>query len=346
MSGQCVTFFPDYRRSNPYQRLLYEALPTGWYAVPGGLDVAFANLKAGTGRVFHLHWTAALFQGCDTEDTFNAAADRFLEGLDHYRAHGGRVIWTVHNLLPHDMTFREAEIAFRTALVHAVDVIHIHDHAALAQVNAVFPLPERKCVIAPHGHMIDAFASPLLKRLLSPPPTRRKLGLSASAKVAAVIGQLRPNKGIEDFILAVEKTSGIEGFVAGRVTAPAKPGSFRAHCERRGVACREGFIPVHHMPPLFDLADVIILPYRKILTSGSLVLACSMAKPVVVPALPSFEALKGLSFVDFYTPGDPDSLAAAFKGLAAREDLKAQGQAAKAHIARYPWDQTADILFG
>lgn len=338
-----VSFYPDYRRSNPYQSLLYAALPSR-RAVFEDLAAAHARLRRKGNGIFHLHWTAPLFKGIWTEETFYEHAKAYLEQLTAYQADGGRILWTIHNVLPHVRLFKEAEIWFRAQLAEVVDRIHVHDAAAIDQITKFFPLPEDKITVAAHGHMIGAYRARSLRNLLKPGLTRKRLGLFGAEPVAAVIGQLRANKGIEDFLTAVPDAP-VQALLAGRVTPKKAFTDFTARCEKLGIAYRDGFIPSDQMTTVFGLADMIVLPYREVLTSGSLVLALSMGKPVILPDLPSFEPLKDKPFADFYRPGTPETMTAALSRMAAQSDRTALGQAAKDYVGTFRWEDTAQVLF-
>lgn len=337
MKGPTVIVFPDFRRSNLYQSLLYKALPRGMNARFATLDQALARAKQGETIVFHLHWTAPLFDGCDDEESFARESEAIVRKIGALQALGGRLVWTIHNILPHHRRFRDAEIRFRTRLSAVADVIHIHDAAAQPRIEAVYPLPADKIVVAPHGHLIGAYRMPWFTSF-----TRRRLGLGKDDIVAGVIGQLRPNKGVEDLIEAAPLAQGLQTIVAGRVTKPAKVGDFARRCAANGVVCREGFIRKSQFAAYVALPDVHVLPYREILTSGSLVMALSSAKPVILPDLPSFAHLKGQPFAWFYTPGAPGTLAEALNEAASKGQagLKALGQQAFDYAKPIDWSKT------
>ena len=59
-----------------------------------------------------------------------------------------------------------------------------------------------------------------------------------------------------------------------------------------------------------NAADVVVLPYRRITTSGAAMLAWSFGKPVIAPALPAFvESMDNAPFLGIlYDPTDPAAL--------------------------------------
>lgn len=339
-----IFFFPDYRRSNPYQKLMYDALPDGFRAQFGQLKKAHDLLRSKPNRrvIFHLHWTAPIFQHCEDEACFQQTATEYLKQLHDFKEDGGFTVWTIHNILPHNRRFPDTEIAFRTFLAQAVDRIHVHEPSALEQITKHFPIPKAKVTIGAHGHFLDAYPK---RNILG--PRRRHFDFKKTDIVAGVIGQLRPNKGIEDLINAAPKVPNVRTFIAGRVMPPNDPQNFTDRCQSHGIICKPGFIRRRHLTGFIGLADILVLPYREVLTSGSLVLALSQAKPIIVPNLPSFQSLNDCPFAFFYTPNQPDTLAECLRKAAAlgQAELLKLGKQAQDHILSHSWNDTAKALF-
>ena len=108
------------------------------------------------------------------------------------------------------------------------------------------------------------------------------------------------------------------------------------------------FIPDEEVQVFFHAADVVILPYRAVLTSGSAILAISFGKPVVAPALGLITDLirdgeDGL----LYDPDEPGGLLRAmrrFLDLDARARTR-MGAAARATAARLSWGKASGALY-
>lgn len=101
-----VVFWPDYSRSNPYQKLLYGKLRQTAEVVAGDIDAALRviDTKAAPAEnvTFHLYWLNALFRKVTTEEAARTAAETFVTKLVRLRLAGARLIWTIHNTLSHD----------------------------------------------------------------------------------------------------------------------------------------------------------------------------------------------------------------------------------------------------
>jgi len=102
-----LDFFPDWRGGNPYLSMLFAGLGgIGACARPTGplqehLACAARELDPG---VLNLHWTAPIL--ADATDHHDAVRRVALLGtlLTGFKDAGGRLVWSVHNVLPHDAT--------------------------------------------------------------------------------------------------------------------------------------------------------------------------------------------------------------------------------------------------
>src|SRR5213594_1111916 len=63
--------------------------------------------------VLHLHWLARVLRGVADEDEGLERVTSFVAALDAFRMAGGRIVWTVHNVLPHDTDHPALDRAIR-----------------------------------------------------------------------------------------------------------------------------------------------------------------------------------------------------------------------------------------
>jgi beta-1,4-mannosyltransferase len=121
--------------------------------------------------------------------------------------------------------------------------------------------------------------------------------------------------------------------VAGRPIDEAMEEEIRqASADDPRVCTALRFIPDQELPLYFAVADVVLLPFRQITTSGSAILAMSFGRPVIAPAdgcLPEYvNATSGI----LYDPKDQNGLACAIERCS-QIDLKSMGEAAYQQIA-------------
>jgi hypothetical protein len=92
-------------RMNPYQALLYgRAWTAGIAPVPLVRMERIAELielaRLGIGTLLHLHWINVVMRDAATPGEARKRGAQFLRVLDRYRDAGGRIAWTIHNILP------------------------------------------------------------------------------------------------------------------------------------------------------------------------------------------------------------------------------------------------------
>ena len=107
-----------------------------------------------------------------------------------------------------------------------------------------------------------------------------------------------------------------------------------------GVYTYLEFIEDNRMHLFFSAASVVVLPFKQILTSSSLVLAMSYARPVVAPKLGGIpETLDDANWL-LYDPSDELGLLHAFKE-SMESDLSTLGQIVRQICDRMDWPNIA-----
>ncbi|MBI2952376.1 glycosyltransferase, partial [bacterium] len=89
-----------------------------------------------------------------------------------------------------------------------------------------------------------------------------------------------------------------------------------------------------------NAADVVVLPFVDVLTSGSAITAMSFGKPVILPRLGCLPELADDTMGVLYSPEDATGLERALVEVR-RRDLKAAGRAAFARARALDWDGIA-----
>jgi len=236
------------------------------------------------------------------------------------------LVWTPHN------TFERGERAYArsralTDRYAARLVIHAeHDRAALPPATAT------KAVVIPHGEYGG------LARRGAPDAdaaaARGELGAGEDELVVLLFGQLRPDKGVRDLLLAAAQAPGVRVVLAGEDKgALAEVADLRADPRLAGrLVVREGFVPAEEAGRLFAAADVAALPYRRASASGVLLLACGYGCPAVVypvGGLPEYVVDGETGWL--CARADPDALAERLREIAAagRAACRARGEAAR-----------------
>lgn len=355
-----VLFWPDYSRSNPYQKLLYGKAARAIEFCAAPIEAALLMLdqtiaqQGDPGLIsFHLHWLNFLLRDVTKPDIARRYVDDYLAKLDSFKARGGHLVWTIHNTLSHDSPFADLELEMSRRIVELADVLHVHSAASVPEIAAVFPLPPEKIVISQHGHYAGVYPD-----FVSREVARRTLGIAPQDDVILFTGQVRPYKGVETLIAAfrdcLAQRPQARLLIAGEMKADilkALISPLPAAAQARiHVAGR--FIEDTELQLFFRAADVAVYPYHTILTSGSLLLALSFGVPVIIPTVGmTRDVLAGTGAGVLYgdgPEGDGLTLDAALADVLAQKDagqLPVLQQAARATALAQDWPDLQTTLF-
>jgi glycosyltransferase involved in cell wall biosynthesis len=323
---------PPQLPTNPYLDQLYGPLAAqGVIVWRGRPRQALPALLARRGeRVLHLHFFDELTQRPGRWATA-ARTLLFVSLLAALRRSGVRLVWTAHNLQPHELRHPAwAFLAYRYVVRHA-DAVIAHSAAALKELRARYGPPRRARVI-PHGSYIGLYGPPVPRA-----EGRAALGLPGGGRLVLSLGALRPYKGLEDLIDAFAQlpaeTRGTL-LIAGAPKDPAYATALAGRAAQvAGARVEPRFIPDADLPLYLAAADVVALPYRALLTSGVLLWALSYARPVVAPAFgPVCELVREGREGFLFAPASVPSLRAALERALSHPDLDALG-AAGLHMA-------------
>jgi beta-1,4-mannosyltransferase len=323
-------------RLNPYVRLLQTALLEA--GVPcqtvEGLSPLHTPLLPGVANILHFHWLELLYSAPTRGRTIRRLA-AVLSGMVWVKARGGKIVYTVHNLHPHEQGAPAVDRVANVALSVLADAFHVHDEEAKQGAARAYGRPDRIYVV-PHGSYIGAYPNSCTRE-----QARARLGLSEGAIVYLCLGQIRPYKGIEDLVVAFKQltTDGVNRqlVLAGHVHDPAYATSLsELTVGQEGIHTWFRYVDDADLQYFMNACDVCVLPYRDITTSGAAVLAFSFGKPVVAPALGGFPELVADGRGIAYDPKMGDGLLHALQQVRSG-DMEAAGQKALVWAREHEW---------
>lgn len=343
-----IGYFPNYA-ANPYQRMLYaQSAASGVRVVPIA-DPSSAPVVRDDGKeldrqVLHIQWTGPLLQVAT--GPFDAARrlETFKESVSRFRARGGRVLWTIHNVLPHEVRFQFAEIELCEFLARSADRIHVLGEETLAAAEPHYELPPEKVVVIPHASYIDIYPDWVGRE-----EARRRMGLEADEIALLLFGVIRPYKGL-DMLLDVfdrvlQTDARLRLLVAGQPSASPSVDIWRERCASHPrIISALRYIDPSEVQLWMRAADLVILPYTSVLNSGALHLALTFGRPVVAPAVGVVPRQVDPSFATTFRPGDADSMVAAIHDAVKHLVNPDASAAARAAAERYtPADMSRDF---
>jgi beta-1,4-mannosyltransferase len=317
-----------YDPGNPFQALLTSRVEE-FGIVPVGMDrladlddpvalPALAGLRDdGVEVVLHLHWLARVLRGVESEAEGRERADAFLGALDAFRAAGGRLVWTVHNVLPHDTKFPTLDLELRKGVVERADIIHVLSAGTVAAAAPLYEIPGSKVLHISHPAYVGVYPDN------SDAYARRHYRIEADDVVFGVVGNLRPYKGLDDLLDAFESITASPPdarrrrlLIAGMPVADPSIEAFLARARSNpNVIVDARRLPAEELSLPLRASDVIVLPYRDSLNSGALLLALSFGRPVIAAASPHVSETVGPDASITFDPEDREALATSLRSV-------------------------------
>lgn len=271
--------------------------------------------------VLHLHWPETLIAG-------SAPWKRFLRRcylrvlLAKARIAGTAIVRTTHNVeIPGDSTPAERRLLERIEQRADLRIL------LTPQTPLQWESPTR---VIPHGHYVDWFAE--VPRV------------DATPDLFGFVGLVRRYKGVEGLVEAFRRTAGEAPRMRLRISG--NPTSASLAREIRELAQADPrieldlrFLSERDFATAVMSASGIVLPYRFMHNSGSVLAALSLARPVLVPRTAVNEALAeevGPGWVHMFdsdlTPGD----------LLAFREVVSAGVAGTPDLSGRDWSHTGE----
>lgn len=349
MTRSSVASFPPVgATTNPYQELLYDALAELGIGLADPTPLRSAWLWRSRGRVayLHFHWLTSYYH--HRRPVLAAVRLALLaQRLVLARALGYRIVWTVHEVYPHDRHGWADRVAPRIVarLAHALIV---HDEATRKKARDALG---RDAVVIPAGTFAGVYRPGRPRSAV-----REELGIPEDRTLILAFGLVRRYKRLEDVVDALrlippDAAPDFVVLVAGQVMdADVGDALERAALTDDRLRLRFGFVPDEHVADLLGAADALLVTRVDDGTSGVLTLGLSFGLPVIVADTPEYRAAAEVSTENRrFEPGDPASLAAALLAAASTSPNRssdgrrpAEGLPAWSEVAR----DTAAVLVG
>jgi beta-1,4-mannosyltransferase len=285
---------------NPYTPLLYSGM---------GSSVVVEEFSAGKllrrYAVWHIHWPEALL---NIRNPSRAAlkVNGFFAAADYLRWRGVKIVWTMHNFKAHEGLYPALEARFWHRFIPRVDGAISLSETGLSIAKAQFPaLQHVPTAVIPHGHYRDEYPQ-------STVDGRAELGIAPNARVILFFGAVRAYKNVDALVRAFREVATPEAllYIVGRPNTAALTEAIlkEASADSR-VRIAFEFVKNEDVSKFMQIADLVVLPYRAILNSGSALLALSFNRPILVPDLGSMGDLRndfGSAWVQTFS-GDLDA---------------------------------------
>ncbi|GAB2519050.1 hypothetical protein GCM10027064_15850 [Microbacterium petrolearium] len=298
--------FPAWR-DNPYTNSLQLELFARGYALRGTSKLAeFVGEAANPrGGVVHIQWPSVVTDEALSEVDAHRRVEEFLGALHTAKRLGRGIVWTVHNVLPHDTEYTEAAIRLHQGLADLADVVHVMNSQTVDVASEYYRIDPAKVVVVPHASYAGVYGAPLARD-----EARAAIAASRDSTAVLFFGQVRPYKGLDHLVDALRDLSAyrddFELLIAGKPIAGGEQSL--ESIRRSGIRATTHleFVPDSEVSAWFSAADVLVLPHRRVLNSGTLYLGATFGLPTVLPDESHLRADFGdQAWVRFFDPSQP-----------------------------------------
>lgn len=273
------------KNSNPYNYLLSENL------IMNGCDVVedWTIKNIFTCDVWHVHWPESFL----TSRTYAGLFGRFIFFLTRVlviKSFGKKIIWTVHNEQPHENRSKYLSYLFYNFFPKVVDgFIFLSESARRGDTPWVRKIPKEKTIVVFHGHYKS-----VIKKKISRESAREILGLNEEF-IFLYFGLIREYKNVPKLINVYKELAEsdtrliIIGSVDKNTSLSNEIVDLISGVEN--IDYINEFASNEKLSQYLFASNAVVLPYKQVTNSGSIMFALSHGRVVLAPRNPSFKEI-------------------------------------------------------
>lgn len=267
--------------------------------------------KVRRGDVLHLHWPSFLYTVPTSRLRSWLGLLRFTALMLMLRARGARVVWTAHNLYPHDNGHAALHRLGRRLVVSLCSHVFVHGALAATAVAREFGVPAARLVQLEHGNFIGFYPNTVTRSA-----ARGALGVPHAPFLYLFLGLCKPYKNLE-LLVRSHAALGDDSllWVAGRFQSDAYRQRVQQAVGQAGgrTTLIDRSLPSEELQLYLNACDAVVAPYQEILTSGTALLALSFGRPLVAPRLGTLLEVVTSDCGVLYDPRSPAGLIEAMR---------------------------------
>lgn len=284
-SAEKIFYTPNYD-SNPYLGLLYESKGLSKYEIkPVDCNFLFKfilkNFKELPKTIVHQHW----FHAYDRRTLMELFCYLFLYKI--YKIFGAKIVWTIHNEFPHRKKYFLLVMYLRKRLSKLANLIHVHGNSDIQILSSTYKIENERFRVFKHpSYKVEKVDRSDALNYLN---KKYKLNLNLNDCIVLFFGRISKYKGINEIVntfLSLQDTR-LKLLVVGEFHYDGDKNFSPQLIDTVNKSDQINILPLRieeeEVKYFFGVSDYVIFNFKKILTSGSLILAKSYGKRVIAP---------------------------------------------------------------
>lgn len=330
---------------NPYQKLLVDHLAkVGVQAQEVNCRIIFLPilLKQGKLNIVHLQSVHPFFLRPSRLMSMSNLVV-FISQLVILRLMGIRIIWTVHDLKNHNNRHLKIDRFGTTLVAWLAHAIIAHCDAAKREVITALRLRNaNKVFVVPHGNYISYYENKIDRS-----EVRKTLNTPHSSLIFLFFGWIRGYKGVLEMIDTFKQLHSKEAqlVIAGKPwTEELEELIKQKIAGNDNIQFISGFVPDDQIQVYMNACDVVMFPYRDILTSGAVLLAMSFSRACIAPRKCCIAEVLDDSGAFLYDPDLEEGLLQAMNCAIQRQsNLLRMGEHNRRLAEQWSWNRVAEM---
>ena len=286
-----VYFEPSFSNENTYVRDIINGLKSNGCeiyneTVRGKREKVISYIKfilSNEVKIYHINWVENIVIQANFKSQILVCIWLTFVQICHLRKK--KVVWTMHNTVPHGCKDEKYASQFYQKWANAMDMIVVHANESAKILKNKYGVSDDKICVVPHGgYQVEKVSNEEVTK------QKQKYNIRETDFVFLYFGQIDDYKNIPLLISTFETLQ-----ISDAVLLICGSLSHRLSCENREwiqkycgnskvvLDCR--FIPESEISKIFQMSDVVVLPYEKrsMQNSGVAILSICEGKPIIIP---------------------------------------------------------------
>ena len=271
---------------NPYQFLMIKGLKKNKALE---VEIGFASKRYGIilsafyfrPKYLHFDWITKYYLREDIATSWFRAYWFLFQIIIAKKLFRIRVVWTQHNILPHDNRRKKIHKWVQYKFYKCCDWVRVFSKSTAETLTMHHNYIREKILIVPEGSYVGYYNNNISRY-----DARCKLKLKTDEKIFLFFGAIKPYKGIEELIGIFNENEfkKVRLVISGRTPDKKYSKKIRKLIKNnKSITLFDRFIEDKEIELFFNSSDFCILPFINIENSGSVILAMGFKKVVIAP---------------------------------------------------------------